>query len=44
MTINSLKMKILGYDKLVLKLQTELERFIKINENEMNQVTLKLHY
>lgn len=31
MTINSLKMKILGYDKLVIKLQGELERIVKNN-------------
>jgi chromosome segregation ATPase len=38
MTINSLKMKILGYDKLVVKLQGELERVIKTNETELVQV------
>ena len=37
-TINSLKMKILGYDKLVLKLQEELEYNIRQNETEMYQV------
>lgn len=31
MTINTLKMKILGYDKLVVKLQGELERIVKTN-------------
>jgi hypothetical protein len=41
MTINTLKMKILGYDKLVIKLQTELERVVKINEDEYSKVTLK---
>jgi len=31
MTINTFKMKTMGYDKLILKLQGELERMIKIN-------------
>ncbi len=31
MTINSLKMKILGYDKLVIKLQEELEITVRTN-------------
>jgi hypothetical protein len=36
MAINTLKMKILGYDKLVLKLQNEMESLIKINTQEMS--------
>ena len=32
MTINTFKMKILGYDKLVVKLQGELERMVRTNE------------
>lgn len=39
MTINSLKMKILGYDKLVLKLQEELEFTVRSNEQEIIQIT-----
>lgn len=35
MTINTLKMKILGYDKLVLKLQNELQSMVKINQQEI---------
>jgi hypothetical protein len=35
LTINTLKMKILGYDKLVLKLQGELERAVRGNETEL---------
>lgn len=38
MTINGLKMKILGYDKLVLKLQGELQRLIKMNQSQFVQV------
>lgn len=41
MTINTLKMKILGYDKLVVKLQGELERMVKTNESEFVQVSHK---
>ncbi len=37
MTINSLKMKILGYDKLVLKLQEELELAMRNNDNIYHQ-------
>ncbi|CAM6006607.1 unnamed protein product [Sphagnum balticum] len=32
---NNLKMKIMGYDKLVLKLQGELEHMIRANESEV---------
>lgn len=37
LTINTLKMKILGYDKLVLKLQGELERAVRGNETELQK-------
>lgn len=40
--VNSLKTKILGYDQLVLKLQGELEKTIKFNENELSAVNTKL--
>ena len=37
LTINTLKMKIMGYDKLVLKLQGELERALRTNQTELQK-------
>ena len=42
MSINSLKMKILGYDKLVIKLQEELERALKTNEYDITQINTRV--
>ena len=40
--INSLKGKVQGYDRLVVKLQGELERAITINDNEMKAFNCKI--
>jgi hypothetical protein len=39
---NSMKGKIQGYDKLVIKLQGELERAITINDNEVKAMNIKI--
>lgn len=40
--INALKGKLQGYDKLVIKLQGELERAITINDSEMKVMNIKI--
>jgi uncharacterized coiled-coil protein SlyX len=40
--INALKGKLQGYDRLVVKLQGELERAIIINNNEMKAINVKI--
>ena len=40
--LNALKGKITGYDKLVVKLQGELERAITINDNELKAMNIKV--
>lgn len=40
--INALKGKLQGYDRLVVKLQGELERAISINDNEMKTMNVRV--
>ena len=40
--INALKGKLQGYDRLVVKLQGELERAITINDSEMKAINVKI--
>ena len=40
-TVNAMKGKIVGYDKLVVKLQGQLERAIAINDNEVKAMNAK---
>jgi hypothetical protein len=40
--INALKGKLQGYDRLVVKLQGELERAITINDHEMKAIDLRI--